>query len=436
MDAASILTRLRTGETPTDDEIRWFSNGLATGAISDAQAGAFAMAVCQNGLGKEGRVALTAAMRDTGKTLDWALPGPVADKHSTGGIGDCVSLLLAPILAEAGVYVPMISGRGLGHTGGTLDKLEAIPGFKVDQPEDTFRKIVEDVGCAIVSASPDLAPADKRLYAVRDVTGTVPSVDLITASILSKKLAAGLETLVLDVKCGSGAFMQTPDDASTLAEALVSTANAAGCKTAALITEMDQPLCPAVGNALEVAHVMEALTNPKNTRLVRVTVVLCGEILALAKMASSPEAGYAIADRMLTDGRALSRFGRMVAAQGGPTDFAENWKAHLSSDTPVVQEVRAPATGRVAAIDAAAIGRAVVHLGGGRLRDGDDIDHRVGFTGLPQIGAQVTKGDPIAQIHARDEGEAKQAAKALLAAYSLTDDTVETPPLIYERIGP
>ncbi|HID67419.1 MAG TPA: thymidine phosphorylase, partial [Roseibacterium sp.] len=241
-DARTILTKLRQGEQLSKADVFWFAEGLATGVVSDAQAGAFAMAVCQQGLGEAGRVHLTNAMRETGHVMQWRLDGPVIDKHSTGGVGDCVSLLLAPALAACGAFVPMITGRGLGHTGGTLDKLEAIPGYNTDVSPDDLQDIVADIGCAIVGASAEIAPADKRLYAVRDVTGTVASIDLITASILSKKLAAGLEALVLDVKVGSGAFMGTDAEAMSLAQALVATAQGAGCMTTALVTDMSQPL--------------------------------------------------------------------------------------------------------------------------------------------------------------------------------------------------
>jgi thymidine phosphorylase len=260
MDARAIIAGLRRGETPGPEALRWFAAGLADGRVTDAQAGAFAMAVCLRGLGEEGRVALTLGMRDSGDVLKWAMPGPVLDKHSTGGVGDCVSLLLAPALAACGVYVPMVSGRGLGHTGGTLDKLEAIPGLSVSVTEKTLRDVVAKVGCAIVSATGQIAPADKRLYAIRDVTGTVESIDLITASILSKKLRAGLQGLVLDVKSGSGAFMKTDAEAEALARALVSTARGAGCPAAAFVTDMDQPLAPCLGNALEVAVSMEVMS--------------------------------------------------------------------------------------------------------------------------------------------------------------------------------
>ncbi|MEN9011596.1 MAG: thymidine phosphorylase, partial [Yoonia sp.] len=283
MDARAIIAKIRAKDTPTKAELSWFTNGLSTGGVSDAQAGAFAMAVCLNGLSDEGRVALTLGMRDSGDVLKWDLDGPVLDKHSTGGMGDPVSLLLAPMLAACGVYVPMISGRGLGHTGGTLDKLEAIPGVKTMLPEAKLRKIVSKTGCAIVGATGAIAPADKRLYAVRDVTATVESIDLITASILSKKLAAGLGGLVLDVKVGSGTFMKTQAEAEVLARALVDVANDAGCPTAALITDMDEPLAPALGNAVEVAVCMEVLSGNRLAapRLFDLTVALGARVLAL-----------------------------------------------------------------------------------------------------------------------------------------------------------
>ena len=259
-DARSVLSRLRHGSPLSKADLAWVAEALATGEMSDAQAGAFAMGVCVRGLQEAERAALTCAMRDSGKVLRWDLDGPVLDKHSTGGVGDCVSLLLAPALAACGAYVPMISGRGLGHTGGTLDKLDAIPGLVTGLDEQRFRAVVADCGCAIVSASADIAPADKRLYAVRDVTSTVDSLDLITASILSKKLAGGLQGLVLDVKVGSGAFMKDMEEARALARALVNTANTAGCKTTAVISDMNQPPVPSLGNALEVAEVMRLLT--------------------------------------------------------------------------------------------------------------------------------------------------------------------------------
>ncbi|MEM0946379.1 MAG: thymidine phosphorylase [Pseudomonadota bacterium] len=432
MDARAIIYGLRQGERPSADQIRWFANGLASGAVTDAQAGAFAMAVCLNGLGEAGRVAMTEAMRDTGDVLAWDLPGPVADKHSTGGVGDVVSLLLAPILAEAGLYVPMISGRGLGHTGGTLDKLEAIPGFQVDLSEEAFRKVVGEVGCAIVSASGDLAPADKRLYAIRDVTGTVESIDLITASILSKKLAAGLDALVLDVKAGSGAFMASEEDAVALARALVKTANDAGCRTSALITDMDQPLASSVGNAVEVDAVLTALRGEGEQRLCDVTVALCGEVLNLASVAASAAEGEGTARAILSDGRAAERFARMVAAQGGGDALG----TAALEPAPVQRAVLARSDGVVSAINGRLLGQTVVELGGGRMRDGDQVDPRVGLSGVPKIGRRVETGEPLAMVHAADAAAADRAMAQVAAAIKIVDASAESPALIRKRIGP
>jgi len=434
-DARSIIARVRDGGQPSRDELHWFAAGLASGAVTDAQAGAFAMAVLLRGLNEEGRVALTRGMRDSGKVMVWDLPGPVVDKHSTGGIGDCTSLLLAPALVACGAYVPMISGRGLGHTGGTLDKLESIPGFRTGLSEDALRKQMAEVKCAIVAASADLAPADRRLYAIRDVSGTVESIDLITASILSKKLAAGLEALVLDVKCGSGAFMKTPERAEALARALVATAQGAGCMTSALITDMSQPLATAAGNALEVIEVMETLTGTSvNTALWDLTVALGGEALALAGLAADPADGEGRIAEALQSGAAAEIFGRMVAAQGGPADFVERWPDRLPS-APVVLEVPALADGFVARIDGEALGHAVVHLGGGRLREGDRVNPSVGLSDLAGIGEEAGEGVPLAMVHAATEDAARGAVRAVQAAYLIAGDMPEEPALIQKRIA-
>jgi thymidine phosphorylase len=434
-DARQIITRLRDGGRPSADDLRWFAHGLASGDVTDAQAGAFAMAVLLKGLSEEGRVALTTGMRDSGKVMAWDLPGPVVDKHSTGGIGDCTSLLLAPALAACGAYVPMISGRGLGHTGGTLDKLEAIPGFRTGLTEAALRKQMAEVKCAIVAASADLAPADKRLYAIRDVSGTVESIDLITASILSKKLAAGLEALVLDVKCGSGAFMKTPERAEALARSLVKTAQGAGCMTSALITDMSQPLATAAGNALEVIEVMETLTGTSvNVALWDVTVALGGEVLALAGLASDAEDGAGRIAEALESGAAAECFGRMVVAQGGPADFVDRWPDRLPS-APVMVEVPALEDGYVASIDGEALGLAVVHLGGGRLREGDRVNPSVGMSDLAGIGEEAGVGVPLAMVHAVTEDAAKAAVKAVQAAYVIGSAPPEEPLLVQKRIG-
>jgi len=325
------------------------------------------------------RVALTLAMRDTGKVMRWDLGGPVLDKHSTGGVGDCVSLVLAPALAACGAYVPMISGRGLGHTGGTLDKLEAIPGMVTDLDEERFRTVVREAGCAIVGASADIAPADKRLYAVRDVTATVDSIDLITASILSKKLAGGLDALVLDVKVGSGAFMTNMADARDLAEALVKTSNAAGCKTTALISDMSQPLACSLGNALEVDEVMRVLTGQLTSPLVALSAALGGILLANVGLAKDTRAGEAAIIAVLEDGRAAEFFGRMVSAMGGPVHFVDNWRRFLPEAT-VIEEITSATDGIVAPIDVTALGNVAVELGGGRGVGSSRLDPPLGLT--------------------------------------------------------
>ncbi len=431
MDARAIIAKLRRGEVPDEAELAWFAQGLADGAVSDAQAGAFAMGVCLSGLGQGGRVALTRAMRDSGRVLDWALDAPVIDKHSTGGVGDCVSLVLAPALAACGAYVPMISGRGLGHTGGTLDKMEAIPGVLTALDEDRFRAVVAEAGCAIVSATADIAPADKRLYAIRDVTATVESLDLITASILSKKLAAGLDRLVLDVKCGSGAFMKSQDEARALAQALVSTANAAGCPTSALITNMDQPLAPALGNALEVAEVMATLAGQPG-RLADLTAALGGELLALSGLAQNLEAGTAKIHAVVASGQAAEAFGRMVYAMGGPVEFVDNW-ARFLPEAPVIREVPAPVAGRVSAIEGETLGLAVVGLGGGRQVESDVVNPAVGLSDVVSLGDTVAKGQPLARVHAARETQADAAVAAVQAAITLTGPVAEAP-LVLERI--
>lgn len=433
MDARRIITSLRDREVLSRDELDWFAQGLADGAVSDAQAGAFAMAVLLNGLGDAGRVALTLAMRDSGAVLRWELDRPVLDKHSTGGVGDCTSLILAPALVACGAYVPMISGRGLGHTGGTLDKMEAIPGLQTDLDEAQLRAVLGQAGCAIVSASAAIAPADKRLYAIRDVTGTVESLDLITASILSKKLAAGLQGLVLDVKTGSGAFMKSPDQAQALARALVVTANAAGCPTTALITDMNQPLAPDLGNALEVAAAMRVLTAQAGGRLLDVTAALGGAVLAGARLAADADSGAQALRDCITDGRAAEAFGRMVAAQGGPVRFVEDWPRFLP-EAPVILEVKAPQAGYVAAMDGHALGLCVVSLGGGRQVEKDSIDPAVGLSDMAELGARVDAGQPLARIHAARPDAAQRALRQVQAAITLTDSAPELPPLIHDRI--
>jgi thymidine phosphorylase len=354
----------------------------------------------------------------------------VVDKHSTGGVGDNVSLMLAPILAACGVYVPMISGRGLGHTGGTLDKFDSIPGY-ITQPDNAlFRKVTREAGCAIIGQTADLAPADKVLYSIRDVTGTVENVSLITASILSKKLAAGLGALILDVKTGSGAFMPTLDKSRELARSLVDVANGAGTKTAALITDMNEPLATAAGNGLEVRNAVDFLTGKhRDPRLLEVTLALSAAALELTGFEGN--ARHAVRSA-LASGKATEHFSKMVTLLGGPSDFVENTDRHLKP-APIIRDIAAPSDGVIADIDTRGIGMAVVALGGGRRMPTDTIDHTVGFDRLTGLGAKVDPGTPLARIHARDEASLREAERRLVAAYRI-GTAAPTHPLIAERI--
>jgi thymidine phosphorylase len=415
-----IIRAKRDGGKLSAEHIALFVQGITSGAVSEGQISALAMAIFFNGMERDEAVALTLAMRDSGTVLDWSdLPGPVVDKHSTGGVGDNVSLMLAPIVAACGAFVPMISGRGLGHTGGTLDKMDAIPGYTTQPDNALFRKVVLEVGTAVIGQTADLAPADKRFYGIRDVTATVESIPLITASILSKKLAAGLQSLVLDVKTGNGAFMAKSKDAVKLAESLVAVANGAGLKTTALITDMNEPLASAAGNAVEVKNAVEFLTGKRDRRLEDVTLALAAEMLVSAGIHSSVKDGLSAATNALNNGRAAELFGRMVSALGGPADFVENPDKYLPA-APVIVEVTASSAGFVSTIATRDLGLAVVALGGGRTRPQDKIDHAVGLTHLAPIGAQVSKGDAIARVHARDETAAQQAIENVRGAYGLT----------------
>jgi len=431
-----VILKKRNGEILAKDDIAQFIAGFANGTVSHAQAAAFAMAVYFQDMTMDERVALTVAMRDSGTVLDWSdLDGPVADKHSTGGVGDNVSLMLAPILAAIGIYVPMISGRGLGHTGGTLDKFDAIPGYQTQPDNALFRTVVKEAGCAIIGQTADLAPADKTLYAIRDVTGTVESIALITASILSKKLAAGLDALILDVKTGSGAFMPTLEKSRDLAQSLVNVANGAGLKTGALITDMNEPLASAAGNGVEVRNAVDFLTGAhQDPRLREVTIALCAEIALMTGKANSLVDAQVQVETALDSGVAVEHFGRMVAALGGPADFVEHMDRHLAP-APIIRDVFAVGQGTVATIDTRGVGMAVVALGGGRATPTDVIDHRVGFDRLAGLGASVGPGVPIARIHAADEASATDAEDRLKRAYHLGEPASDNP-LIAGRIEP
>jgi len=430
-----IIRRKRDGGTLDAEQIHAFIAGLTEGRVSEGQAASFAMAVFFRGLSVKERVALTRAMTQSGEVLTWDLPGPVLDKHSTGGVGDTISLALAPAVAACGGYVPMISGRGLGHTGGTLDKFDSIPGY-VTQPDiETFRRVTREVGCAVIGQTADLAPADKRLYAIRDVTATVESIDLITASILSKKLAAGLHGLVMDVKFGSGAFMDNPADARALAESLVLVANGAGLPTSALLTDMNEPLASAAGNVVEVAYIADYLTGRRREpRFHEVNVALCAEMLVLGRLAAGTDEARSRIETAVSSGKAAEIFQRMVVALGGPADFLENPGRHLAA-APVVRPIHAEREGIVQRIATRDVGVAVVALGGGRTRPQDSIDHAVGLTDLAPVGAAVGRDHPLAMVHARSEAAAEAAERAVRAAYMVGEGAVRPSPLVLERIG-
>jgi len=434
-----FIRRKRDGGAVKAEDIDAYIRGVTDGSVTEGQVAAFSMAVFFRGMSLDERVALTRAMTHSGTVLDWSgkgLDGPVLDKHSTGGIGDKVSLILGPIVAACGGYVPMISGRGLGHTGGTLDKLDSIPGYRSQPDVETVERVVRATGCAIIGATGDVAPADKRIYAIRDVTGTVESLDLITASILSKKLAAGLGGLVMDVKFGSGAFAAAFDDAVALAESLVTVAEGAGLPTVALLTDMNQVLGRAAGNALEVRESIDLLTGRVvDRRLREVTLALTAELLCLGGLAETVEEGLGRAKQALEDGTAAERFGRMVAALGGPADLVEEYDRHLA--TAVVKRDVFPETaGNVTAVDARAVGVAIVAIGGGRAAPEEVIDHAVGLTDVAAIGEAVGPGErPLATVHARDQAQADRAASMLREAFSVGNGVPEATPLIARRVA-
>ncbi len=430
-----VIRAKRDGRTLSSAEVKDFISGLTNGTVSEGQVAAFAMAVFFKGMSADEAVGLTLAMRDSGTVLKWDLSGPVVDKHSTGGIGDNVSLMLAPMLAACGCYVPMISGRGLGHTGGTLDKLDSIPGYNTTPDNDLFRKVTRDVGCAIIGQTADLAPADKRLYGIRDVTATVESVPLITASILSKKLAAGLQHLVMDVKCGNGAFMEKREDAVALAKSLVSVANGAGLKTTALITDMDEPLAKVAGNALEVLHAVRFLKHElTDSRVHDVTLRLGMELLVSTKIAASPHEARKKLEEALSSGKAAEIFGRMVAALGGPKDFLAEPQKHLRA-APIVRPVYSDKGGNVSKIATRELGLAVIELGGGRRRAEDKIDHAVGLDQLLGKNFISDMNTPLCVIHASDEASFARAATIVKEAYTIGAKATELPPVL-ETIAP
>ena len=434
-----IIRRKRDGHELSAEEIAFVARGIHDGSLSEGQVAAFAMAVFFRGMTTAEQVALTVGMTNSGQTLEWqslSLPGPVIDKHSSGGVGDKVSLMLAPIVAACGAFVPMISGRGLGHTGGTLDKLSAISGYDVQPDLATFRKVVREAGCAVIGQTDDLAPADCRLYATRDVTGTVESIPLIVSSILSKKVAEGLDGLVMDVKCGSGAFCDTEAMARDLAKSLVAVANQAGLPTVALITDMDRVLGRNVGNALEVVEAVKYLKgeDTRDPRLHEVTMALAGEMVALGGLARDAATGRTKAEAALADGRAAEVFARMVSALGGPDDFLEHSARYLGHAS-VIRPCNAERSGYVAGMDARQVGIAVVALGGGRAHADDAIDPSVGLTDVIDVGTAVRAGSLLGVVHAASDADADQAIEILQRAIRIEDGAPAERPTIIDRIG-
>ena len=429
-----IIKRKRNGGVLNEAEIRQFVQGLTDDSFSDSQAAALAMAIYLNGMTVPETVALTLAMRDSGTVLQWpGLNGPVVDKHSTGGVGDKVTLMLAPMVAACGAFMPSIAGRGLGHTGGTVDKLEAIPGYSCTQPLTKIRQLLPELGCVIVGQSCELAPADRRLYGIRDVTATVESIPLITASILSKKLSEGLDALVMDVKVGNGAIMATAEDASALAHSIVNTATGAGVATRALITDMNQILGTTAGNALEVVETLDYLTGKyREPRLHQLTLELGANMLLLGKRYQDKAAAIAALEYSLSSGKAAEIFAKMVSALGGPADLLERPDNYLAQ-APVVVPVLAPQTGKLVYTDTVGLGMAVVRLGGGRSHPAQQIDPAVGFSNIVAAGTEVSAGEPIAMVHAATSEAAAVAQAEYLAACQF--GAAVSYPLLHQVIG-
>ncbi|MBO9496499.1 thymidine phosphorylase [Thalassotalea sp. G20_0] len=432
-----VIRRKREGEVLSEQEIRSFIAGVTDNSVSEGQIGALTMAVYFQGMNIDERIALTCAMRDSGEVMDWSsdnLPGPILDKHSTGGVGDVVSLMLGPMIAACGGFVPMISGRGLGHTGGTLDKLDSIPGYTTSASESLFRKVVRETGVAIVGQTGELAPADKRIYGVRDVTATVESIAMITASILSKKLAEGLDALVMDVKVGSGAFMPTFEQSVELAQSIVQVANGAGVKTTALLTDMNQCLASSAGNAVEVREAVQFLTGEyRNNRLLEITMAQSAELLVSGGLAAGIEQAREKLQSVLDNGQAADVFGRMVHGLGGPSDFVERYNHYLPT-AAIVKPVYMEAEGYLAAMNTREVGMAVVQLGGGRKVASDTIDYGVGFTEICRLGDRIDPSQPIAMLHASSEASWNQAADMLRGALSFAEQVPSIRSLVYQQL--
>lgn len=429
-----IIRKKRDKQVLSKEEIQFYIQGVTDGSISEGQIAAMCMAIYFNDLNLDERTAITLAMRDSGDSLNWEkynLNAPTLDKHSTGGVGDVVSLMLAPMLASCGGFVPMIAGRGLGHTGGTLDKLESIKGFDIFPSPQKMQEMVKQIGCVIVGQTGNLAPADRKIYATRDVTATVENLSLITASILSKKLAEGLTSLVMDVKVGNGAFMPTYELSRELAQSIAQVATNAGCQTTALLTDMNEVLASSAGNAVEVREAVRYLRGEgsRNPRLHEITLALGAEALVNGKLAASREDARAKLQAVLDNGKAYELFEKMVVAQGGSTAFEQLPKA------AVVKPVLAQAAGYIQSMNTRDIGVAVINLGGGRRVASDAIDHSVGFDEILPIGARVEADTPLAMVHAKDEASWQAAAQAYRNAVSIGQRQPESRPMVYETLA-
>ena len=437
MRPQDVIRKKRDGEHLSREEITFFIEGVTDGAIADYQISALLMAIYLNGMNDAEQGILTEAMLNSGNILDFSnIAKPKADKHSTGGVGDKTSLLIAPMVAACGVCVPMISGRGLGHTGGTLDKLETIPGYRVDLSTTEFERVLKSVGYAMSGQTAELAPADKKMYALRDATATVEAIPLIVASIISKKGAAGLDAMVIDVKVGSGAFMRQEARAETLAHALVRTGNALGIRTRALLTDMNQPLGRAVGNSLEVKECIQLLRGDgeEGARpVLDLSLELSAHMLVLAHVEKSLEAAHKRLDEILSSGKALECFRKNVEAQGGDPRVCDDPDGFL----PLVTEtfkVESTRSGFVTKVNAAEIGHAIAAIGGGRVRIDDTIEPTVGFVAEVKIGDRVSAGTALGQVYCRDEPKAREAASRIQASYDVGDQPLSEIPLLVKEV--
>jgi pyrimidine-nucleoside phosphorylase len=433
-----VIRKKRDGKSLSHEEIRFFVDGVTKGTIADYQISALLMAIYLNGMNEDEQQALTEAMLNSGSILDFDdIPKPKADKHSTGGVGDKTSLIIAPLVAACGVCVPMISGRGLGHTGGTLDKLESIPGYRVNLSSSEFRQTLEEVGYAMAGQTAEIAPADKKMYALRDATSTVEAIPLIVASIISKKGAAGLDAMVIDVKVGNGAFMRDESRAKALAHALVSTGNSCGIKTRALLTDMNQPLGRAVGNSLEVLECINLLRGeiePAAKPVLDLCMELSAHMLVLAKNEQTLDAAHARLQRVLDSGAALDCLRSNIIAQGGDARVCDSPAEFL----PLVKDsvrVESPRSGYIKTVDTAEIGHTIAAIGGGRIRIEDVIDPTVGFIAERKIGDQVETGDVIGVVYCADSANAEEAAQRIGAAYRIEDERPALEELVKEVIN-